>query len=47
MAACPSESLGRQFLVDVATVDAGCLEESRLHVDRTGDRMMIFTAASP
>jgi hypothetical protein len=35
------------LLIDVATVDAWHLEGSRLHVDLTGNRMMIFTAASP
>jgi len=46
MAACPPESLDRQFLADVASVSAWRLEDSNLHVDLTGGGAMVFTAAS-
>ncbi len=42
MAACPPESLDRQFLADVAAVTAWRLEESRLHVDLGGGGTMVF-----
>jgi heat shock protein HslJ len=45
MAACPPESLDRQFLADLASVDAWRLEDSSLHVDLTGGGTMVFTAA--
>jgi len=46
MAACPPDSLDRQFLADLAAVIAWRLEDSRLYVDLTGGGMMVFTAAS-
>ena len=46
MAACPPESLDRQFLAELAAVIAWRLEDSRLHVDLTGGGTMVFTAAS-
>ncbi len=46
MAACPPESLDRQFLADLASVSAWRLEHSSLHVDLTGGGTMVFTAAS-
>ncbi len=46
MAACPPESLDRQFLADVAKVRVWRLEGGSLHVDLTGDGTMVFTAAS-
>lgn len=46
MAACPPESLDRQFLADVAAVSVWRLEGGSLHVDLTGDGTMVFTAAS-
>jgi len=46
MAACPPESLDRQFLAEWAAVIAWRLEDSRLHVDLTGGGTMVFTAAS-
>ena len=45
MAACPPESLDRQFLADLASVSAWRLENSNLHVDLTGGGTMVFTAA--
>jgi heat shock protein HslJ len=46
MAACPPESLDREFQADLAAVIAWRLEDNRLHVDLTGGGMMVFTAAS-
>ena len=46
MAACPPESLDRQFLADVAAVSAWRLEKSRLFISLTGGATMVFTAAS-
>ena len=46
MAACPPESLDRQFLADLAAVSAWRLEDSRLYMDLMGGGMMVFTAAS-
>jgi heat shock protein HslJ len=46
MAACPPESLDRQFLAYVEAVSAWRLESSSLHVDLTGGGTMVFTAAS-
>ena len=46
MAACPPESLGRQFLADVAAVSAWRLEKSRLSISLTGGGTMVFTPAS-
>jgi heat shock protein HslJ len=46
MAACPPDSLDRQFLADLAAVIAWRLENSRLHMDLLGGGMMVFTAAS-
>jgi heat shock protein HslJ len=46
MAACPPDSLDRQFLADLVAVIAWRLEDSRLHMDLTGGGMMVFTAAS-
>ena len=46
MAACPPESLDRQFLADLASVSAWRLEHSNLHMDQTGGATMVFTAAS-
>jgi heat shock protein HslJ len=45
MAACPPESLDREFLADLASVNAWCLEENSLHVNLTGGGTMVFTAA--
>jgi len=45
MAACPPESLDRQFLADLASVSAWRLEDSRLYVDLTGGGTMVFAAA--
>ena len=46
MAACPPESLDREFLADLASVSAWRLEDSNLHMDLTCGGMMVFTAAS-
>lgn len=46
MAACPPESLDRQFLADVAKVSVWRLEESRLSIGLSGGGTMVFTAAS-
>jgi heat shock protein HslJ len=46
MAACPPESLDRQFLADLASVSTWRLENSNLHMDQTGGGTMVFTAAS-
>jgi len=45
MAACPSESLDRQFLADLASVSTWRLEVNRLLMDLTGDGTMVFTLA--
>jgi hypothetical protein len=46
MAACPPESLDRQFLGDVAAIMAWSVEERRLRVNLKGGETMIFTATS-
>jgi len=46
MAACPSESLDRQFLADIASVSTWRLEDSSLRVDFTGGGAMVFTGVS-
>jgi hypothetical protein len=46
MAACQPDSLDRKYLADLAAVSAWRLEDSHLHMDLTGGRMMVFTAAS-
>lgn len=43
MAACPPESLDRQFLAALAAVSAWRLEGGSLHVDLTGGGAMVFT----
>jgi len=43
MAACPPESLDRQFLAALAAVSAWRLEGGSLRVDLTGDGVMVFT----
>ena len=45
-AACPPESLDRQFLADLAAVGAWRLEDGKLRMDLTGGGTMVFTAAS-
>jgi heat shock protein HslJ len=45
MAACPPESLDREFLANLASVNAWRLEENSLHVNLTGGGTMVFTAA--
>ena len=44
MAACPPESLDRQFLADVAAVTAWSVEDGRLRVNLMGGGTMAFTA---
>ena len=46
MAACPSESLDRQFLADIASVSTWRLEGGSLRVDLTGGGVMVFTGVS-
>ena len=46
MAACQPDSLGRQFLADLAAVSAWRLEDSSLAVTLTGGETMVFTVAS-
>ena len=46
MAACPPESLDRQFLADVAAIMAGSVEEGRLRVTLMDGGTMVFAAAS-
>lgn len=45
-AACPPESLDRQFLADVAAVTAWSVEDGRLRVNLLNGGTMAFTAAS-
>jgi heat shock protein HslJ len=45
MAACPPESLDREFLADLASVNAWRLEEDSLHMNLAGGGTMVFTAA--
>jgi heat shock protein HslJ len=46
MAACPPESLDRQFLVDIAAVMEWYVEENLLRLNLTGGGTMVFTAAN-
>lgn len=46
MAACPPESLDRQFLADVAAVTAWSVEDGRLRMNLLNGGTMAFTAAS-
>ena len=46
MAACPPESLDRQFLADVAAIMTWSLEDRLLRVNLKGGETMIFTATS-
>lgn len=46
MAACPPESLDRQFLADVAAVIEWHVEENRLRLNLMGGGTMVFTAAN-
>ena len=46
MAACPPESLDRQFLADIATVMEWHVEGNRLRLNLTGGGTMVFTAAN-
>lgn len=46
MAACPRESLDRQFLADVEAITAWNVEENRLCVNLTGGGTMVFKAVS-
>ena len=46
MAACPPESLDRQFLADVAAVSAWRLEGGSLRMDLTGGGVMVLTVVS-
>lgn len=46
MAACPPESLDRQFLVDIAAVMEWHVEENLLRLNLTGGGTMVFTAAN-
>jgi len=46
MAACPPESLDRQFLADLAAVSAWRLEGGSLHVDLTGGGAIVFAAVN-
>jgi heat shock protein HslJ len=46
MAACPPESLDKQFLADVAVVSTWSVEDHRLRVTLMGGGTMVFTAAS-
>jgi len=46
MAACPPESLGRQFLADIAAVMEWHVKENLLRLDLTGGGTMVFTAAN-
>jgi heat shock protein HslJ len=45
MAACPPESLDKQFLAGVAAVTEWHVEENRLRMNLTGGGTMVFTAA--
>jgi len=46
MAACPPESMDRQFPADVAAVSAWRLEGGSLHVDLTGGGAIVFAAVN-
>ena len=46
MAACPPESLDRQFLADIAAVMEWHVEENLLRLNLTGGGTMVFTAAN-
>lgn len=46
MAACPPESLDRQFLADIAMVMEWHVEGNRLRLNLTGGGTMVFTAAN-
>jgi heat shock protein HslJ len=46
MAACPPESLDRQFLADIATVMEWHVEGNRLRLNLTGGGTMVFKAAN-
>jgi heat shock protein HslJ len=46
MAACPPESLDRQFLADIAAVIEWHVEGTRLRMNLTGGGTMVFTAVS-
>jgi heat shock protein HslJ len=46
MAACPPESLDKQFLADVAVITTWSVEEGLLRVNLLGGGMMTFTATS-
>lgn len=46
MAACPPESLDKQFLADIAVVTTWSVEDGRLRMDLLGGGMMVLTAAS-
>jgi hypothetical protein len=46
MAACPPESLDKQFLADVAAIMAWSVEDGSLRVNLMGGGTMVFTAAS-
>jgi heat shock protein HslJ len=46
MAACPPESLDKQFLADIATVMEWHVEENRLRLNLTDGGTMVFTAAN-
>lgn len=45
MAACPPESLDRQFLADLASVSAWRLEGGNMRMELTGGGTMVFTVA--
>ena len=45
-AACPPESLDKQFLADIAAVIEWHVEENRLRMNLTGGGTMVFTAAN-